>query len=137
MLSKDNPLGEIEKKALVLLIRTANDIIRLENYLNKGYEVKFMSHHGKQDYWVLGKLEIKPSYERPEIESYRVINVRNNDDYVKETELLQKEGYKIDSVTSTTAILIKYCLAGSTPYAKALSVGLPLRQPLGNKEVIK
>lgn len=101
---------ENEKKALAIVIRTANDIIRLENYLNKGYEVKIIGHHGKQDYYVLGKPEIRPTHERPEIESYRIINVRNNEDYVKETELLQKQGYKIDNVTSTTAILIKYSL---------------------------
>jgi hypothetical protein len=75
--------------------------------LNKGYEVKIIGHHGKQDYYLLGKPEIRPIHEPKEIESFRVLNTRS-EDCQKETESLQRKGFKIESVTPSSAILIKY-----------------------------
>ena len=97
----------MENDNLVVLIKIEKDLKKLENYLNNGYEIKANGHHGKLDYWVIGKPEIKPQIKPKEIESFRVLNPKS-EDCQKETELLQKKGFKIDSVTSTTAIMIRY-----------------------------
>ena len=117
---------ENDKKNIMILIRTANDLNRLELYLNKGLEIKTMGRHGKQDYYVLGKPEIRPVFERPEIESFRVLNPKS-EDCQKETGSLQRKGFKIDSVTPSSAILIKY--------SNKVSKEMQSRIPEGNKEV--
>jgi hypothetical protein len=115
-MENENPKGlsldclkgsQTDKKTQIIIIKTANDLNRLENYLNKGYVVQNHQFDSKRDYWLLSKPEII-THERPSIEAYRIVNVKGNENYVKETELLQKQGFKVDSVSTTAAIMIKY-----------------------------
>lgn len=102
-----------QRENLVVLIKTEKDLKKLENLLNSGYEIKSISHHQRdngmtQTYWILGRPENKSLVQQPkEIESFRVLNPRS-EDCQKETESLQKQGFKVDSVTPSSAILIKY-----------------------------
>jgi len=69
----------MENDNLVVLIKIEKDLKKLENYLNNGYEIKANGHHGKLDYWVIGKPEIKPQIKPKEIESFRVLNPKSED----------------------------------------------------------
>lgn len=93
---------------LVVIVKTEKDTKKLQNFLNSGYVIHGNSRCENGDYWILGKPEIRPERpEKPEIESYRVLNPKEPD-CQKETVSLQKKGFKIDDVKPSSVILLKY-----------------------------
>jgi hypothetical protein len=98
---------ENEPNQQVFVFTRLNQKDKLQTELNKGYFVVHALPKGDSYIFILDKPEEKPIHETKEIEAFRVLNIKN-EDYVKETKLLQKQGFKVDSVTPSSAILIKY-----------------------------
>jgi hypothetical protein len=110
--------NEPQQKVFVLSI--INQKEKLQQELNKGYTVRYALLKGSSYIFILEKPEIiiRPPIQQPkEIESFRVLNPKN-EDCQKEVISLQKKGFKIDSVTPTTAILFKYAKASTDKEVK-------------------
>ena len=105
-------LKGIKENQKIFVFTLLNQKDKLQTEFNKGYFVVHALPKGNSYIFILDKPESKPIYEPKEIESFRVLNQRS-DDCQKEVESLKKKGFKVDSVTPSSAILIKYCLKGN------------------------
>ena len=99
------------KKNLVILVRNASDLNRIEDYLNKGYKILIHSKHGLRDFFILNnEPEIfYHGHEEKEIKDMRVIQIKNNPEYTETIKSLNKDGYVITPNRSiSSAVMIKY-----------------------------
>jgi hypothetical protein len=100
--------NEPQQKIFVFTVLNQKD--KLQTELNRGYTVRYALPKGAGYIFILDKPEpeIRPPVQQPkEIEAFRVLNPRS-EDCQRETKSLQKQGFKIDSVSPSSAILIKY-----------------------------
>lgn len=94
---------------IVFSLSRINQKDKLQTLLNQGYTVKYTMPKGDGYLFILSKPEIRLEIqEKAGIADFRLLTVKGNNNYIKETKALQKQGFEIEYVTATSALFYKY-----------------------------